>query len=149
MMPAVARWCLGLLASGLSCAVPAGAATVPASITCPASITVSQVIDTPIADWASIPSHDSHPWTGVSFSEGPPDQMVWLAPTEEHSSHGVKVATWRLLPSPQGYWVTCNYSGTSATVARQLPAEWSLCEVQFDPNFSANVVKKWHCAKQR
>jgi hypothetical protein len=36
----------------------------------------SQKIDAVVDDGSVFSSHDSHPWTGVSFSEGSPDQMV-------------------------------------------------------------------------
>jgi hypothetical protein len=118
-------------------------------MTCPQTLSVSQTIDAPVDDWSAFPSHDSHPWTGVSFSEGSPDQMVWLAPTEEHVIRGVKSATWRFLPSALGYWVACNYGSTSAYVARKLPTEWTSCEVEFDPKFATAVVRKWRCVSPK
>jgi hypothetical protein len=139
-----------LLTGWLFCTIPAWAgATAPASMICPPSLTVTQKIDAAAGDWLAFSSHERHPWTGVSFSEGPPDQMVWLAPTEEHAVRGIKVATRRFLPSAQGYWVACIYSGSSAYVARKLPAELSFCEVEFDPKFAAAEVSKWRCVSPK
>jgi hypothetical protein len=77
-----------VLAVVILCASPAAADPAPA---CPPSILVSQSLTTVPAgfrafegDQPPAPAKDApaaHALTAISFSEGPPSQSVWLAPT--------------------------------------------------------------------
>lgn len=112
---------------------------------CPAQLSVIQVIQGAQASWQSFNSDDKHPFIGVSFSEGSPDKKVVLAPdTEQKKSSGI-VASWALPPSADGYWVTCLYAETSATVGQKLPDDVRSCLVEYDGRSSPSVVLKWQC----
>jgi hypothetical protein len=133
-----------ILFSGLLtylCCSPCAADT----FTCPSELRVAQEIGENVKDWKPFNSKDRHPYIGVSFSQGPPDEQVILAPSSEKKHRGNIIATWELPPSTDGYWVSCLYSKTSAVVVRKLEGNPSSCEVEYDNRFSTPVAKQWRC----
>jgi len=112
---------------------------------CPKELTVRQSVDGEPAGWQALSTHDKHPYVGVSFTEGPPDRKVILAPSRSKRVHGASVSTWSLAKSNDGYWVSCLYGETSATVATKLPSDVAHCEVEYDKRFSRPVAKRWRC----
>ncbi len=130
---------LGLLGISLN------AACVAANFICPPQLQVSQEIKDDTKEWKKFNVDEKYPYIGVSFSQGTPDKKVILAPTSEKKRAGNIVATWLLPPTTEGYWIACLYNGTSAIIAKQLEANVTSCEVEYDARFSSPVAKKWHC----
>ncbi len=112
---------------------------------CPARLAVSQTTADANPGWKPFNSDEKHPWVGVSFSEGTPDQKVTLAPSSEKKIKGGTRASWTLTPSATGYWVSCLYAQTGAVIAKKLPADATFCEVEYDGQFNPAIAKKWHC----
>lgn len=115
---------------------------------CPLKLAVKQTIQSTVSDWKAFDSNEKYPYVGISFSEGSPDKRTILAPDKEKNMKGGTLATWHFSASTEGYWVSCLYAETSATVARRLPANIQSCEVQYDAHSSPPVVKNWHCSSK-
>ncbi len=145
-MKKIARLLRSCTLGFLVCAGTAVHAASPEPIQCPAALTVQQSADAGPDGWQVFNTHDKHPYVGVSFSEGPPDKKAILAPNSEKKAGGAKLAVWTLTKSAEGYWVSCLYSETSATVAKKLPDDVTYCEVEYDRNFSQPVAKRWRCS---
>lgn len=114
--------------------------------TCPPNITTNQTLGGAVHDgWAGYGANGIHPFTGVSFFLGPPDQKALLAP----SSHGKKgkhtVATWSPPKSELDYWVACEYAGTRVVLAKKLASNVDACVVTYDNQFTPPIVKNWNC----
>lgn len=122
----------------------AGGATMP--IVCPAKLTVAQTVTAAATDgWSHIDTNEEHPFIGVSFSAGPPDRQHILAPAKEIKGKGTTTSVWEFPKSNVRYWVACQYSGTSATVARELGVNVSQCKALYDTRFAIPVVTQWKC----
>ncbi|WP_225977115.1 STY0301 family protein [Paracidovorax avenae] len=126
-------------------AVNAGQEALP-SMQCPAQLHVRQTPDN-VAEpgWQAEGTRKSHPLVTVSFFAGPPEQKAQLVPTKESKRGKSPTATWELERRDQPYWVACEYGGTSAIATRALPVEVTACTVEYDPNFSEQVMKRWSC----
>lgn len=112
---------------------------------CPPEIMVRQTISQSPAPWKTFNSDERHPYTGVSFSEGPPDRKVTLAPGKQTRGRNGSVLRWSLPPSKEGYWVSCEYAQTSATIASPLPTDIRSCEVGYDNRAVPPMVTHWAC----
>ena len=132
----LALWLFG----GIACAAEL--------LQCPTELSVKQTIQGAIPEWQSFNSNQKHPYIGVSFSEGPPDQKVILAPDQENKIKGGTLAVWSFPASTAGYWVSCLYAETSAIVAHKLPTDIRSCVVEYDSRYAAPLVKKWYCSSQ-
>ncbi|WP_243419153.1 STY0301 family protein [Paracidovorax citrulli] len=129
--------------------VKAGQETMP-SMLCPAQLQVQQTPD-PAAEpgWQVQGTRKSHPLVTVSFFAGPPEQKAQLVPAKESKKGKSSTATWELERRDQPYWVACEYGGTSAIATRALPVDVTACTVEYDPNFSEPVMKRWSCRSGR
>lgn len=113
---------------------------------CPVRIQVLQTAEpTTEEGWLLSGSRKSHPLATVSFFAGSPEQKAKLVPSREGKKGKAATATWVFEPSEQHYWVACEYGGTSATAARELPSGVTACTVEYDPAFSEPVMKRWSC----
>lgn len=115
------------------------------SLHCPEQLLVRQKVEKTPSDWQIFNSDEMHPYVGVSFSEGPPDQKVILAPAQEKKVKSRIFSLWKFLPSTQGYWVSCLYADTSVIVSKKLPSEVQSCEVEYDADFSIPKATNWLC----
>jgi hypothetical protein len=115
---------------------------------CPLNLLVNQTVQNASSDWKIFNSYEKHPYVGVSFSEGEPDKKVILAPGKEKKVKGGTLAIWDFSPSDEGYWVSCLYAETSATVAQKLPPNVQSCEAEYDVRSSPPLLKKWSCSTQ-
>lgn len=109
---------------------------------------MTQTVRNVIPGWQAFDSDQQHPYVGVSFSEGAPDQKTVLAPTTEKKIKGGTLAVWKFPVSATGYWVSCLYAETSATIATKLANDIRSCEVEYDGRFSLPVAKRWHCGSR-
>lgn len=114
--------------------------------TCPPKIMVIQTVSSETHEgWSDYGTRDEHPLVGVSFSYGPPDQKALLAPSREIKKGKNTISTWILPKSDTDYWVSCEYAGTSAVVAKPLSKNKGICTVEHDSRFSTPIVKNWGC----
>jgi hypothetical protein len=113
---------------------------------CPSQIKVEQtVLDAP-AGWSVHNTRSLHPFVNVRFSDGDPSQLVTLAPSRQKKRKGTPVDVWDFAaPSSEGYWISCVYAETSVVVVRQLPADVTSCEVEYDKAFTSPIAKHFTC----
>ena len=68
--------------------------------------------------------------TQISFSDGPPTEIAWLAPDRDERTYQVyRFAGSKEKPA----WLTCGYSNTSIIISMPLPPEIKSCKVTHDP----------------
>jgi hypothetical protein len=115
---------------------------------CPLELLVNQTAQGTVSGWKTFNSDEKYPYVGVSFSAGSPDKKAILAPDKEKKIKGGTLAIWHFTTSAEGYWVSCLYAETSATVARRLPTNIQSCAVEYDGRSSPPIVKNWHCDPQ-
>ncbi|MGI8841185.1 MAG: STY0301 family protein [Caulobacteraceae bacterium] len=133
---------VSLWSAGASAATPA----------CPASL---DVVEAPAAVPAGFRAYlnggpparafgkpAAHRLDAIMFSDGPPDQMAWLAPTASGKgaqrwdfTHGAGAAT----------WLSCGYLATSVIVSIPLPASTRSCRVTYDTAASPPVARRLAC----
>ena len=135
-------------------ASPASAASAPAPSTpladaCPAQLAVKQSISEPVAGWTPLNQQASYPFVRVAFYPGPPADSTLIVPTQEYKGQAGLHDSWDLPHRDGGYWMTCAYGNTTATVARKLPADTDYCRADYDGRFITLVVKHWSCGVKR
>jgi hypothetical protein len=141
---------IAVSAIGLVMRTPAvGAATVPA---CPASIDVAEapsavppgyrafINGNPPTETFSRPV--AHRLDTIMFSDGPPTEMAWLAP----SSGGRNAQRWEFSPAPgAATWLSCGYLATSVIVSIPLPSQIRSCRVVYDPATAEPAARSVAC----
>jgi len=152
MRPAEIR---SLLASAVAVAVAAVAqAAPPASVApasavlsdaCPAQLPVTQTVTGAIAGWTPQDQQGSYPFTRVAFYPGPPAESALIVPTVEYQAQAGLHDGWNLPRRPGGYWMTCAYANTTATLARKLADDADFCQADYDSRFMTLVVRHWSC----
>ena len=134
-------------------AVPASpAASAPAtalSDACPAQLPVKQTISETIAGWTALDEQGSHPFVRVAFYPGPPAESSLIVPSVEYKGQTGLHDGWNLPRRPGGYWMTCAYGNTTATLARQLADDVDFCQADYDGRFLTLVVRHWSCGVKR
>ena len=66
----------------------------------------------------------------ISFSDGPPTEIGWLAPDRDERAYQV----YELAGSKdKPVWLTCGYSNTAIIISMPLPPEIKSCKVTHDP----------------
>lgn len=127
----------------------AGAATV---LDCPASIDVAEAPTTVPAGFRAFVNGapptapnsgpSAHRLDTIMFSDGPPTQMAWLAPTAGRKS----AQRWDFSPEPgAATWLSCGYLATSVIVSLPLPAAIKSCRVTYDPVTSPPAATGFTC----
>jgi hypothetical protein len=100
---------------------------------CPATIDVHQQLTTPVEGWTSVNSDSPHRLENITFYDGRPEERVSLAPDASRKSADHETSTWRFSPqSDRRVWMACSYSGTSVSLAQELPAGTRACSVVYD-----------------
>ncbi len=112
---------------------------------CPSEIQVEQKVLLPDGNWKEYESRPRHSFINIIFSEGEPSKEIILAPTKQHKNRLVQIDTWIFTPSERGYWVSCEYTGTSMVLYQKLPEHIKSCEVEYDMKFSTPVAKRLIC----
>lgn len=158
MRPAEIRLPLALAAAlwgaGASAAAPAPAVTSSApspvlSDACPAQLPVKQTISDPIAGWTPLNQQGSYPFTRVAFYPGPPAESALIVPTLEFKGQAGLHDAWELPRRAAGYWMTCAYANTTATLSRKLADDVDFCMADYDGRFMTLVVKRWSCGPRK
>jgi hypothetical protein len=116
---------------------------------CPSQLTVQQSVDQKIDGWEKYSTNGSYSFLSVFFSKGAPENRNILSPSRERKVNGVLIAEWNLPKSKEGYWVSCVYKDTGATVVRKLADDVAYCEAEHEDNSSRSVVKQWSCSSVR
>lgn len=130
-------------------ATPASAAASTLADACPAQLPVSQTVTGAIAGWMPQNQQGSYPFTRVAFYPGPPAETSLIVPTVEFKAPAGLHDGWDLPPRAGGYWMTCAYGNTTATVARQLADDLDFCQADYDARFLTLVVRHWACGNRR
>lgn len=112
---------------------------------CPSETQVEQKVVLPDGNWKGYDSRPRHLFINVMFSEGEPSKQMILAPTLQHKKGRKQTDTWKFTPSDTGYWISCEYTGTSMVLSRKLPDHIKSCEVEYDAKFSTPVAKRVIC----
>ena len=130
---------------------PASAATpsAPLADACPAQLAVKQTVSEPVAGWTTLNQQGSYPFVRVAFYPGPPADSTLIVPTQEYKGQAGLHDAWDLPRRDGGYWMTCSYGNTTATVARKLPDDTDYCRADYDGRFITLVVKHWSCGVKR
>ena len=135
-------------------AVPASSAasavaSVPLVDACPAQLAVKQTVSEPVAGWTPLNQQASYPFVRVAFYPGPPADSTLIVPTQEYKGQAGLHDSWDLPHRAGGYWMTCSYGNTTATVARKLADDTDFCRADYDGRFLTLVVKHWSCGVKR
>jgi len=130
----------------------AAGATLPAkplADACPAQLPVSQSVVEPVAGWTALDQQGSHPFVRVAFYPGPPPESSLIVPTVEYRGQAGLHDRWELPHRSGGYWMTCAYGNTTATLARKLADDVDFCLADYDGRFLTLVVRHWACGPRR
>jgi len=130
-------------------AASAASASQPLVDACPAQLPVRQTISEPIPGWTPLDKQGSYPFARVAFYPGPPADSDLIVPTIEFKGQTGLHDGWDLPHRDGGYWMTCAYGNTTATVARKLADDVDFCQADYDGRFLTLVVKHWSCGAKR
>jgi hypothetical protein len=160
----LAEICLPLaLAAAVGCADPALAAPptaaqpLPAAAAaspvltdaCPAQLPVKQTVTDTLAGWTPLNQQGNYPFTRVAFYPGPPAETALIVPTVEYKGQTGLHDGWDLPRRAGGYWMTCAYANTTATVSRKLADDVDFCQADYDGRFMTLVVRRWSCGPRK
>lgn len=121
----------------------------PLADACPAQLAVRQTVSERVAGWTPQDEQGSYPFMRVAFYTGPPADGRRIVPTLEYKGQAGLHDTWDLPRRDGGYWMTCSYANTAATVARKLADDTDFCRADYDGRFVTLVVKHWSCGVKR
>ena len=130
-------------------AASAAAPSKPLVDACPAQLPVRQTVSETIADWTPMNQQGSYPFQRVALHPGPPVDGDLIVPTFEYKGQAGLHDGWDLPHRDGGYWLTCAYGNTTATVARKLADDVDFCQADYDGRFMTLVVKHWSCGVKR
>lgn len=116
---------------------------------CPAQLPVRQAVSAPIAGWTALDQQGNYPFVRVAFYPGPPTEASLIVPSVEFHGQAGLHDRWDLPRRHGGYWMTCAYANTSATLTRQLADDVDFCLADYDGRFVTLVVKHWTCGVKR
>lgn len=117
-------------------------------IQCPSSVVVQESADlTDLQGWRA---HDNsvkgiHHFYGAGFSEGPPEKLVYQAPSSSTRTKRSKVDVYDFSSISEDVWISCLYRDTSQSLTQRLPKRFSRCEVAYDEKTGFRSVKKISC----
>ena len=134
--------------SATLCALAAAAAGATA-VECPASLPVAEsVAPTALEGWTVFDTRQgpAYPFFGVSVSDGPPQNRVFLTPsksvrlkTRKEDVYDFKAA------GIVEAWILCQYRDTSVGVAKKLEPGFARCRVIYDAKTDFRSVKSIEC----
>jgi hypothetical protein len=98
------------------------------AVSCPQQIDTAQNLSKPVEGFEAAKGSGNTFWSGITFYEGRPEQMVALKyDSEADSGDGSYELTWNLDPKTE-YWIECRYDSTSILLVKKLPPV-SACKV--------------------
>ena len=121
----------------------------PLTDACPAQLPVKQTVSETLDGWTPMNQQGSYPFVRVAFYPGPPAEASLIVPTVEFKGQAGLHDRWDLPPRQGGYWMTCAYGNTSATLSRKLADDTDFCQADYDSRFLTLVVKHWSCGVKR
>jgi len=135
-------------------AVGASAASVatpsrPLVDACPAQLPVRQTVIQALDGWTPVDQQGNYPFVRVAFYPGPPGETSLIVPTVEYRGQSGLHDRWELPRRGGGYWMTCAYGNTTATLSRKLADDVDFCLADYDGRFMTLVVKHWSCGAKR
>ena len=136
-------------ASAIPASPAAPAPTTTLSDACPVQLPVKQTISETIAGWTALDQQGSYPFVRVAFYPGPPAESSLIVPTVEYKGQTGLHDGWNLPRRQGGYWMTCAYGNTTATLARRLADDVDFCQADYDGRFFTLVVRHWSCGVKR
>jgi hypothetical protein len=113
---------------------------------CPPRLSVQHKIDQDVSDWQKKDINKNHPFVNVVFYKESTEKKNILPPSNEKEVKGASIKEWELPTLAGGYWVSCVYEGTGATVAKKLSDDVAYCKAEYDKDFTWPVVKRWGCS---
>ncbi len=132
--------------------VPAAAAAAPSPVltdACPAQLPVKQTVTDTLAGWTPLNQQGNYPFTRVAFYPGPPAETALIVPTVEYKGQTGLHDGWDLPRRAGGYWITCAYANTTATLSRKLADDVDFCQADYDGRFMTLVVRRWSCGPRK
>ena len=132
-----------------SASIVTAAPSKPLTDACPAQLAVKQAVSDTPAGWTPVNQQGSYPFQRVQFYPGPPADASLIVPTLEFKGQAGLHDGWDLPHREGGYWMTCSYGNTTATVARKLADDTDYCRADYDGRFQTLVVKHWSCGVKR
>jgi hypothetical protein len=136
-------------ASGPAAAASAVPSSKPLVDACPAQLAVNQTVVEHLAGWSAVNQQGGHPFVRVAFYPGQPADASLIVPTVEYRGQTGLHDRWDLPRRAGGYWMTCAYGNTSATLTRKLADDVDFCMADYDGRFLTLVVKHWSCGVKR
>ncbi len=106
-----------------------------APVQCPGELLIFQRVVDPPAGTRAFDRAPKHPWDNAEFSEGPPEEQAWLAPDSTKREGKTFTNHWQFAKSG-GIWLSCDYQGTSMSVALPLSKTVTACSVTYDNEVS-------------
>jgi hypothetical protein len=141
------------VARGAAAPVPTSAASTSAPTlladACPAQLPVRQTVSDAVAGWVPLNQQGNYPFVRVAFYPGPPGETSLIVPTVEFKGQAGLHDGWDLARRAGGYWMTCAYANTTATLARKLADDVDFCQADYDGRFLTLVVRRWSCGVKR
>ena len=116
---------------------------------CPAQLPVRQTVSEAVDGWTPLNQQGNYPFVRVAFYPGPPTDAGLIVPTVEFRGQAGLHDRWELPRRNGGYWMTCAYANTSATLARKLADDVDFCLADYDGRFVTLVVRHWTCGVKR
>lgn len=116
----------------LAWASPGAGAQPPAAGNCPLKIEVEQRLASVPEGWEGGRATVTVALASVAFFDGPPAEKVALKFDSEDRQKRDRIAFWKFPPSARGYWMSCNYVGTTAVISRRLPNSVKYCAVTYE-----------------
>jgi hypothetical protein len=105
---------------------------------CPQSISVKQTLANIPEGWTA--GHDDMPnrWEGATFYSGPPEEKASLVYDRWTKSSGTESGIWHFARnSSPAIWLSCRYSFTNITLAKQLSPDTTECTMTYTARTSS------------
>jgi hypothetical protein len=118
------------------------------AIECPASIPVQEsVAPAAVQPWLVYDTKEGpYNFYGVTFSDGPPQNRLFLAPSKAIRSKSSRQEIYDFKSAQvTAVWLLCLYRDTSIAISRKLEGSVARCRVTYDPKTQFRSVKAVDC----
>lgn len=108
-------------------------------ISCPTLTSVTEKVTSNSPEWELNFNTLQNRVAQITIFDGPPSEKVALKHDGNRSKNGKKTLLWRFyLPhtaaSTHGYWISCAYTHTNATMSKRLPDSVKECAITYTIN---------------